>query len=88
MYVIVVRTLCNVLHARLSMGSIPLAQRCTLHTCIPPISTKLINIPLFSLNLRFLPSLGVCFPYFYHDAFMHHALHVGLLDAPAPVTRR
>jgi len=22
-------------------------------------------------------------PYFYHDAFMHHTMHVGLLDAPA-----
>jgi len=27
-------------------------------------------------NLRFFAS-----PYFYHDAFLHHALHV--LDAPA-----
>jgi len=25
------------------------------------------------------------FPYFHHDAFMHHALHVGLLDASVSV---
>jgi len=38
----------------------------------------------FSANLRAFYRLYVFFvsPYFYHDAFMHHTMHVGLLDAP------
>ena len=54
----------------------------------PPISTKLFfpptfkNSPLFSENLRAIYILCVFFvsPYFCHDAFMHHTMHV--LDAP------
>ena len=41
-----------------------------------------INFPLFSANLRVFYILCVFrfTPYFYHDAFMHHTMHV--LDAP------
>jgi len=47
-----------------------------------PTFTKL---PLFSKNSRVFYMLYVYFvsPYFDHDAFMHHTMHV--LDAPAPL---
>jgi len=35
---------------------------------------------LFSIYVFLLPNLLFLIPYFDHDAFMHHALHV--LDAP------
>ena len=39
--------------------------------------------PVFGLFLGVLPTLRVfSSPYFYHDAFMHHIIHVGLLDVP------
>jgi len=42
------------------------------------------KFPLFSFNLGFLLNLRFFLsPYFDHDAFMHHALHV--LDAPVQV---
>jgi len=43
----------------------------------PHIFAKFLNVSLFSSNLRFL--LNVRFfatPYFDHDVFMHHALHI------------
>ena len=53
----------------------------------PPISEKIYNFPLFSQNLYtssyfrsiyVFPFIYLFFllPYVYHDAFMHHALHV------------
>src|SRR6218665_2477190 len=47
------------------------------------VSRILENVPLFSLNLRFFYLLHMYFvsPYFDHDAFMHHTMHV--LHAPA-----
>src|SRR6218665_3233791 len=61
---------------------------------IPPSSRKYRNsplfpqnlemFPLFSFNLRFLLNLHfLCYhpPYFDHNAFVHHTLHV--LNAPA-----
>ena len=53
-----------------------------MHIEFPHISAKCINFLLFSLNV-FFPNLCFCFPYFDHDAFMHHALEV--IDAPANV---
>src|SRR6218665_2500259 len=55
----------------------------------PPASRKLLfpptfsNVPLFSKNSRVFYMLYVYFvsPYFAHDAFMHHTMHV--MDAPA-----
>jgi len=53
-----------------------------INVTFPPIFAKFVHIPYvhsiyaFWVHLRFfLP------PYFDHDTFMHHALHV--LDAPA-----
>ena len=54
---------------------------------IPPISTNLplLNFPPFlqkNLISPYFRAIDVfCTPYFDHDAFTHHALHV--LDAPA-----
>jgi len=42
---------------------------------IPPITAKFINFPMIFIQFTFFAS-----PYFDHDAFTHHALHV--MDAP------
>ena len=46
----------------------------------PPFFGKILKSPLFSFNLGFFGLIyAFYFPYFDHDAFMQHALHV--LDA-------
>ena len=66
----------------------------TMHLAYSPYFDKIVNLPIsanffnflhifvqftsFGLNLRFFG-----FPYFDHDAFTHHTLHV--LDAPAGI---
>ena len=47
------------------------------------------NFSLFSVNLRVFYMLYVFFvsTYFYHDAFMHHTMHVGLGPTGRPCTR-
>ena len=48
----------------------------------PPIVAKCINFPYIHSNYVFLPNLHFfASPYFDHDAFMRHALH--MLDSPA-----
>src|SRR6218665_1601642 len=49
----------------------------------PPRLAKILISPLFSENSTAFYILSVYFspPYFGHDAFMHHPMHV--LDAPA-----
>src|SRR6218665_881640 len=55
-------------------GIHPSSQLCILH--IPPISTKFINFLCF-VKFTFLLNLSVfASPYFHHDSFMHHAVHV------------
>ena len=48
-----------------------------------PMMHMAYSIYLFSFNLPFLCLIYVLLlpPYFDHDAFIHHALRVGLLDA-------
>ena len=40
------------------------------------ISAKFIHFHLFPQNLSFLLNLRFLLPHIFHDAFMHHALHV------------
>jgi len=43
---------------------------------IPPIYTKFINSPIFDKFRIFVEFTYFASPYFDHDAFIHHALHV------------
>src|SRR6218665_3066713 len=46
---------------------------------------KIYTFPPISTKFTFLGLIYVfCFPYFDHDAFMHHTLHI--LDAPGRIT--
>ena len=65
------------------MGVHPLSQRYHIACFSRPISAKVINVPLLSFIFYVTPNLGFSFPYFDHDAFTHHGLHV--LDASARV---
>jgi len=50
----------------------------------PPSPLVLFNLHFFSLIYVFLLNLLFPSPYFDHDAFVHHALHV--LDTPGQET--